>query len=280
MNDIKYETAIIDGDSIAWIIGYNNREQDLEGVVIAAVDSWVRDLLRDVGATRFVGYLANDTKTSIRRDIAPTYKSKRPETPDWYRKWAPIIEEHLVRVWNFQRASDGYEADDMIAAAANCFKEYDEFVICGVDKDLKQIPGNHYNYNKMELIHVTEGYGRRLLAIQTLMGDSTDSIKGIPKTGPKTAEKILEGVPEDVSPFVVCLDAYIKHFGEDLGVKEFYQNYMQVKLHTDFQFELVTFPTPANGQIPVSMVQEVKEVPVKPVEDTSYDMDNLFKVAS
>lgn len=280
MNEQQFEVAIIDGDSIAWIIGYNNRDNVLEGMVIESVDSFVRSIVSAVGATYIIGYLGNSSKTSIRRDLVETYKSNRPDTPEWYKQWAPIIEDRLISKWNFIRSVDGYEADDMIAAAAAQLT--DSWVICGVDKDLKQIPGNHFNYNKQIFSHVTLEEGKRSLAIQLLMGDSTDGIKGIPKVGPKTAEKILDTIPSDVSLLIGCLNEYLRVFGEDQGPKQFYQNFMQVKLHTDIpDFEVTKYDAAGSDSVIPAPTARVEPMKTKAAEDdTQYDMTDLFKVAS
>jgi 5'-3' exonuclease len=271
-------TAIIDADSIAWIIGYRHKDNQLEGMVIDDVDTFVKSVLNNTGATHYVGYLGNDTKTSFRRDMVPGYKSNRPDTPDWYKQWGKIIDSHLIQAWGFQRSADGFEADDMIAAAAQaCVKDYE---ICGVDKDLKQIPGKHYNYNKNEHVVVSQREGEFSLAIQCLTGDSTDGIKGIPKVGPKTAITILAETPDSMSLLIPCLNKYLAVYGEAEGVKQFYQNYMQVKLHADIpEFALSRMNADAFKPVPSAPVEK-PIVQLAVTDGADYDIDNLFKVAS
>lgn len=273
----QFDLAIIDGDSIAWIIGYRHKDNTLEGQVIADVDTFMQSLITSTGASSVTGYLGNLNKSSIRRDLVPGYKSNRGETPDWYKQWGKVIDQHLVTRWGFQYATDGYEADDMIAAAA---VEAKNFVICGVDKDLKQIPGHHYNYNKNEVFQVLPDEGDLCLAKQVITGDSTDGIKGLPGYGPKKAEKVLAGLPEGVNLMIPVLNEYITVFGQDQGVKQFYQNYMQVKLHADIpDFELKSVPADfSGGTIPLAGVPTASAPAVE--EDNEYDMDNLFRIAS
>ena len=41
------------------------------------------------------------------------------------------------------------EADDLVSIwAYEAIDNNEEYVICGIDKDLLQIPGQHYNYGK------------------------------------------------------------------------------------------------------------------------------------
>src|SRR5262249_40632645 len=70
-------------------------------------------------------------------------------------------------------------------------------IIVSADKDMKTIPGEHYDPNKRELGVVTvsrlEADGYHMM--QTLTGDTTDGYTGCPGVGPKKAEKILGDEP-------------------------------------------------------------------------------------
>ena len=92
--------------------------------------------------------------------------------------------------------ADGMEADDLVCIWAYEARDMEiPFVICGIDKDLKQIPGNHYNYNKKEHCFVDDDVANYNLMVQCLTGDNSDNIPGIRGIGPKKAEGILQGVP-------------------------------------------------------------------------------------
>ena len=57
------------------------------------------------------------------------------------------------------------------------------------------------------------------------MGDSTDGIQGIPKVGPKTADKWLSTcVCVDEMPSFV-LNEYIKYFGDAKGISKFAETF-------------------------------------------------------
>lgn len=79
------------------------------------------------------------------------------------------------------------EADDAVATDMKKFGG----VHCGQDKDIKQCPGWHYNYINNEWEHITEEEATLRLFRQILTGDSGDDIPGLPRVGPKTAEKII-----------------------------------------------------------------------------------------
>ena len=89
---------------------------------------------------------------------------------------------------------DGLEADDLVCMAAYACMEADEdFVIGYIDKDLLQIPGNHYNYDKQEFIFMDPDEADMFFWTQCLEGDSIDNIPGVRGIGPAKAAVILEG---------------------------------------------------------------------------------------
>ena len=88
------------------------------------------------------------------------------------------------------------EADDLVSIWAHeALDRKEEYVICGIDKDLLQIPGHHYNYGKDTWQLINEEEALHNLYIQCLTGDNTDNIPGLKGIGPKKAQKILAGVP-------------------------------------------------------------------------------------
>jgi len=92
----------------------------------------------------------------------------------------------------------GMEADDLMALDATRLGE-DKCVVCSVDKDLKQIAGHHYNFVNDELETITFAEGRRLLWIQVISGDSTDSIFSPRGLGKKAGEKLFLNVDFDTA---------------------------------------------------------------------------------
>lgn len=85
------------------------------------------------------------------------------------------------------------EADDAIAYAKRLIP--DESIICSIDKDvLYQLPGIHFNYAKNEKIETSEAEALKFLCMQGLIGDSVDSIPGIPKIGRKKAKTLLDNL--------------------------------------------------------------------------------------
>lgn len=142
--------------------------------------------------------------------------------------------------------SEGMEADDLMAIeqtrrlrlASGPLAET-ESIICSRDKDLRGVPGHFYSWELgaqpsfgPELVTETgwiklsadgkklSGVGGMFFYAQCLMGDPTDSIPGIPKTGPAKAFKILQATTTLPEAFKAVLEAYRAFYGHDEGVAE------------------------------------------------------------
>jgi DNA polymerase-1 len=103
-----------------------------------------------------------------------------------------IVEEGLAI------PSDGMEADDMVRIKAiQCAEAEQEHTIVHIDKDLDCIPGKHYNPRKETFYEIDPDAADLFYWTQMLKGDPTDNLPGLPKVGPKKAEKMLKGVPLD-----------------------------------------------------------------------------------
>ncbi len=98
--------------------------------------------------------------------------------------------------------TEGYEADDLIATYSKQASELGaDVTIISSDKDLMQLIGpNVWMYDSMKdrqvgIDEVIEKFGvapEKMIDLQSLSGDSTDNIPGVPGIGPKTAAQLLE----------------------------------------------------------------------------------------
>ena len=86
----------------------------------------------------------------------------------------------------------------------------------------------HYNYRTREFLHTSPEEALKFLWLQTLMGDSTDNIPGIPKVGIKTAENWLKDRNKDFEGF--ALKKYVEKFGMIDGIFKFHQTFRLVYL--------------------------------------------------
>jgi 5'-3' exonuclease len=116
------------------------------------------------------------------------------------------LRHYLIDYLEGSYASDEYEADDLIYFNSQLL-EVDDYIICSIDKDLRQIPGLHYDYYQLKkqdeegneykvrkgFQYVTKESAENLIFEMMLTGDVSDNIKGIYGIGKKKAEKLLQG---------------------------------------------------------------------------------------
>ena len=215
------KVALIDADSIIHIVSYHNAiptdmlnmlddsdEESKEATISALyetkdkkavldhVDSFVNDILNKTNSSHYIGFLgARKGSDTFRHKLAVTkpYKGQRAKTMHWVKYWKPIIVEHLVSVWKFNEVHD-IEADDGCSICAHHFKDTEvDYIVCSPDKDLKQIPGNHYDYKKCEFNTVDEYNALLNLYQQLLKGDNVDNIIGCKGVGEKSPHMQFPG---------------------------------------------------------------------------------------
>ena len=202
-------TLLIDGDAIAYILGWKLRGEDSESLMEYSVDQFITSMLQLHDATHYVGALG--TNPTFRHQVyryAP-YKGTRKDPDEDIKRWKPLINARLRNHWEFT-SIDYLEADDIVAWCSTR-KDLGTTVICSPDKDLCQMPGMLYNYQTGELREVSKDEALENFQMQMLTGDVTDNIKGIPGLGAVKARKKLE------QPGVSLLQLYVDYFGQYYG---------------------------------------------------------------
>ena len=121
---------------------------------------------------------------NFRKRIDPAYKGHRNrKKPCGYRRVINKLKEEYNVVVMPQ-----LEADDALGIYAT--KEQGH-IICSPDKDMRQIPGELYDFSNA-VVTITKEEGERWHYIQTLAGDQTDGYSGVPGFGIKRAEAFFE----------------------------------------------------------------------------------------
>jgi 5'-3' exonuclease len=208
--------VIFDADSMVFTVAYRYRDKKAKHLVTMNLNKYISDVIKNSGATHYIGFYGSKEDGGVpnfRYNIYPKYKANRPETPEWVEKWRPTLHNEMKNKWGFVPV-DGMEADDAASVAAHYFKgEYDEIVVATEDKDLKQIPDiYYYNFRKHSMEYIPEIEGHRHLAIQTLSGDSTDNIPGLPGIGPKKALNFVKDCTTKIELQKAVLSAYKQSF--------------------------------------------------------------------
>lgn len=244
--------TVFDADTLMWAVAYNNREESTPDKMYVSIDNMLRLALNNTKADMYCGFIQG-RDNSHRHKLFKSYKANRPPRPEWFTKWKPAIEAYLTDPfgkWKFEFV-EGMEVDDAVASVVAVIEDQNERleckenctfpIICSIDKDLRQIAGEHYNPEKKETTHVTADEANYALCKQLLMGDSIDGIKGLKGIGKAKSGKILENIaPQDMIHEV--LNTYVRAnagFNGELarGVLEFAENAMQIVLKQDINFK-------------------------------------------
>lgn len=157
-------------------------------------------LLNDLGAER-VAVVFDAARRNFRNDIYPEYKANRDETPEDLIPQFPLIRQAVAAFGVPAVEAEGFEADDLIAAYAKKAHDNGENItIIGSDKDLYQLirPGvalyDPMKDTEIGPAQVMEKFGvppEKVIDVQSLAGDSTDNIPGVPGIGVKTAAQLI-----------------------------------------------------------------------------------------
>lgn len=280
-------TALIDADSIIHIVSYHNavdteffevsEPEDKEALiqslyegkdptpVLATVDSFINDILNAVNATHYLGFVGHrDGLETFRHKLAVTkpYKGNRGKSPHWTKYWKPIIIEHMVKQWYFIEL-ENIEADDACSIYA---REIPNSIVCSPDKDLKQIPGDHYDYKKIEFDHVTQHQALVNLYTQCLVGDGVDNISGCKGVGKKSPLlPPISDIETEGEMYNYVKDIFSSKHPNDDG-HTFIEQLSLVKMLQETDEELIKpYPKPVLGDIVDDFKQDtIPETPPLP----------------
>lgn len=173
----------VDGDTIAYRTAAVC-ETHFAGAGESIINSTLREIATETGITQMRIYLTG--KDNFRYNIGKTKPYKGNRATMVRPQFLPDMRNYLVEYCN-AIVVDGYEADDAIATDMTINKA----IHCGVDKDMLQIAGKHYNYVKKEWQEVTPEQAILTLYRQILMGDTSDNIPGLPRVGEKKAAEYI-----------------------------------------------------------------------------------------
>ncbi len=157
-------------------------------------------LLSDLKASH-VGVVFDAKRLNWRNNIYDQYKAHRPDPPEDLIPQFEIIRQ-ATKAFGFDPIElDGYEADDLIACYSIQGKAAGmEVVIVSSDKDLMQLiqPGvtmwDPIKQKTLSDAEVFEKFGvtpDKVIEVQSLIGDATDNVPGVPGIGPKTAAQLI-----------------------------------------------------------------------------------------
>lgn len=182
----------------------NRKSDGLQVNAVLGFCNMLWKLLRDMKPEERPTHLAvifDKSEKTFRTDFYPDYKAHRPDAPADLIPQFPLIREavHAFDIPCLEQA--GYEADDLIATYARLACEVGaSATIVSSDKDLMQLVTDcviMYDTMKDKRIgvaEVIEKFGvppEKVIEVQSLIGDSTDNVPGVPGIGVKTAAQLI-----------------------------------------------------------------------------------------
>lgn len=265
--------ALIDGDLIVYRVGFTVENED-EWIAIARTNDTIRLILAETNCDDFKIYLS-DSANNFRLKLYPAYKANRVQPkPKHYQ----AIKDHLIKEWG-AIVSLGQEADDALG-----INQTTDTIICSIDKDLYQIPGEHYNFVTKVFKTVSPEEGLRYFYNQLLTGDRTDNIPGIYGIGPKKAEKALTGLSDELAFYEKVVEMYCEYFMKENELIELSEIPIQqikdtilrngrlLKIRQQEE-ELWSLPE-QRGEVPSQSTPSMHEVSEKSTEPMTQEIQN------
>jgi DNA polymerase-1 len=188
---MKPTEAILDGDIIAYRAAFwadSEGIEDLPGRIAQDIKNWTPE-----GVDTLYIAMSCPRSHNYRRMLWPVYKQHRDnyKSPDSMG----VALECIYDIPNTTvRCVNNLEADDLIGMLVSEGRA----IGVTVDKDLRQIPGWHWNPDKEpEPVQVSGEEADKYFYQQWMTGDTTDNIWGLWKVGPAKAKKILDNSPKE-----------------------------------------------------------------------------------
>ena len=160
----------------------------------------LRDMKPDEKPTHLAVVFDKSEKT-FRTKMYPDYKAHRPDPPDDLRPQFGLIRDAVHAFGLPCLEQDGFEADDLIATYVRQAGEAGATAtIVSSDKDLMQLVNDGVvmldtmKDKKIGRAEVIEKFGvppDKVIEVQSLIGDSTDNVPGVPGIGVKTAAQLI-----------------------------------------------------------------------------------------
>ena len=174
---------------------------------LAAVERDLYNIANDLGCFDDSILFFSDSN-NFRKSLAPDYKGHRNrKKPCGYKRVIKALQETFPVV-----IIPTLEADDALGIYATREQGH---IICSPDKDMRQIPGELYNFTD-GVEYITKEEGDRWHLIQTMAGDQTDGYSGVPGIGIKRADALLE---QHGSNWQTVVDAFAeKDLDEDVAL--------------------------------------------------------------
>lgn len=176
-----------------------------DGIHVGAVYGFCSMLTKYIDQARdsadYLAVIFDAARKTFRQEIYPEYKAHRPDVPEDLIPQFALIREACEAFHVPSVELEGYEADDLIAAyAKDAVEKGLDTIIVSSDKDLMQLvrdgvtmldPIKNKIIKEQEVFEKFGVFPNKVIDVQSLAGDSTDNVPGVPGIGIKTAAELI-----------------------------------------------------------------------------------------
>ena len=167
---------------------------------IYGVINMIKKLLAEYNP-EYVAIVFDAKGKNFRHALYPEYKATRPPMAEELKSQIEPLHQIIDAMGLKLLAIEGVEADDVIGTLAREASKHNlPVVISTGDKDLAQLVDqnislvNTMTNTKLDIAGVGQKFGvkpAQIVDYLSLVGDTSDNVKGVPMVGPKTAVKLL-----------------------------------------------------------------------------------------
>ena len=174
-----------------------------DGVPVNAVFGFTKMLLKLIDDLKpiYAAVIFDVARKTFRNEIYEDYKGNRSDPPEDLIPQFSIIRNATEAIGLPVVEMEGFEADDLIATYATLAQDKKKkVIIISSDKDLMQlVDDNIILFDPMKQFWINEDkvfekfgvYPNKVIDVQSLAGDSSDNIPGVPGIGVKTAAELI-----------------------------------------------------------------------------------------
>lgn len=159
--------------------------------------------LKEEHETDYILFALDAKGKNFRHEIDPNYKANRSPAPEDLKTQLPVAISWIDKMGFKSFSQEGFEADDVIAAAVRFAKEHDIKVrIVSHDKDLYQLieddkvviydPIKKVEINREKCFEKFGVYPERVGDYLAIVGDAADNVPGVKGIGAKGAKKLID----------------------------------------------------------------------------------------
>jgi len=165
-------------------------------VLFEALDEFMHNIVRNSGVNKMVMFISDKTNFRYKVAVTQPYKGNRKSIVRPHKLGEAkeyMMQQHRGYIY------ENMEADDCIASYMT---QHDNVAHAGIDKDIRQIQGWHFNFVKNIWEFTSEEESSLKLFRQICQGDTSDYIPGLVGIGEKKAAYAV------TNPYTAYEDAF------------------------------------------------------------------------